>query len=53
MPLILLKLIEKLMEDLSYNAEDLRNQTITIDSAFVKKNLQDIIKETDLNKFIL
>ncbi|NLA83291.1 MAG: ATP-dependent protease ATPase subunit HslU [Clostridiales bacterium] len=45
--------IEKLMEDLSYNAEDLRNQTITIDSAFVKKNLQDIIKETDLNKFIL
>ena len=45
--------MEKLLEELSYHAEDLNSQTITIDRGFVQQNLRDIIKSTDLHKYIL
>ena len=45
--------IEKLLEDLSFRASDLRGQTVTIDQAFVKTCLDGLIKNEDLSKYIL
>jgi len=45
--------ISKLVEQISYDAPDLRGQTITIDEAFVKKELSDIVQSEDLSKYIL
>ena len=45
--------MEKLLEGLSFNAEDLSGQIITVNSAFVQQNLNDLIKKNDLHKFIL
>ncbi len=45
--------MEKLLEELSFHAEDLYGQTITVNRAFVQQNLNDLIKKTDLHKYIL
>lgn len=45
--------MEKLLEEVSYYAEDLKGQTIVVDEAFVKYNLKDMIKNNDLHKYIL
>jgi ATP-dependent HslUV protease ATP-binding subunit HslU len=45
--------MEKLLEELSFHAEDLNGQTITVNRAFVQQNLNDLIKKTDLHKYIL
>ncbi|HZK35169.1 MAG TPA: ATP-dependent protease ATPase subunit HslU [Bacillota bacterium] len=45
--------MEKLLDEVSFHAEDLHGQTITVDKAFVTHNLQDIIKINDLQKYIL
>ncbi|MDC1096103.1 ATP-dependent protease ATPase subunit HslU [Pelagibacteraceae bacterium] len=46
-------IIEKVLEDISFNATDLAGEIIVIDEAYVKKNLGDLVKDTDLSKFIL
>ena len=45
--------MEKLLEDISYNAEDKDGETIQIDADYVKKQLGDISVDTDLSKYIL
>lgn len=45
--------MEKLLEDISYNAEDKGGETISIDADYVKKQLGDIAVDTDLSKYIL
>ncbi len=45
--------MEKLLEDLSFHAEDLYGQTITVNRAFVQQSLTDMIRKTDLHKYIL
>ena len=45
--------MEKLIEELSFHAEDYEGQTVTIDGDFVKRNLHDIIKDTDIHKYII
>lgn len=45
--------MEKLLEDISYNAEDKGGETISIDADYVKKQLGDIAIDTDLSKYIL
>ncbi len=45
--------MEKLLEDISYNAEDNGGKDISIDAAYVKKQLGDISGNTDLSKYIL
>ena len=45
--------MEKLIEELSFHAEDYKGQTVTIDGDFVKRNLHDIIKDTDIHKYII
>ena len=45
--------MEKLMEDISYDACELENQTINIDDSYVKSHLDDLVEDEDLSKFIL
>ena len=46
-------LLERLLENLSYNAGDQGNREILIDENYVNEQLQDIAKNTDLSKYIL
>ena len=45
--------MEKLLEDISYDAEDRKGETLKIDAAYVSKQLSDIAKDTDLSKYVL
>ncbi len=46
-------IIEKVLDDISFNATDKAGETITIDKEYVKENLGNLVKDTDLSKFIL
>ena len=46
-------IIERILDDISFTATDRAGEKITIDSEYVKKNLDDLVKDTDLSKFIL
>ncbi len=46
-------IIEKVLDDISFNATDKAGETITIDKKYVNDNLGNLVKDTDLSKFIL
>ena len=46
-------IIERVLDEISFTATDRSGEKITIDSSYVKNNLGDIVKDTDLSKFIL
>jgi len=46
-------ILEKLLEDLSFEAPSLRGQTVSIDRAFVASRLGGLMKNEDLSKYIL
>ena len=46
-------IIEKVLDDISFNASDMSGEKITIDASYVTKNLGNLVKDTDLSKFIL
>ena len=45
--------MEKLMEDLSFDAENHRGETVVIDEAYVTERLTGIAKDPDLSRYIL
>ena len=45
--------MEKLLEEISYDAEDRKGETLKIDAAYVSKQLSGIAKDTDLSKYVL
>ncbi|MGE4411817.1 MAG: ATP-dependent protease ATPase subunit HslU [Sphingobium sp.] len=45
--------MEKLLEDVSFDAEDRAGETLVIDSAYVDAQLSSISRNTDLSKYIL
>ena len=45
--------LERLMEDISYDASDLNGQSITIDADYVSKHLDALVADEDLSRFIL
>ncbi len=45
--------MEKLLEDISFNAPDMRGQTIIIDAKFVKAKLESVAKDEELSRYIL
>jgi len=45
--------MEKLLEDISFNAPELFGQRIIIDARFVRAKLEGIIKDEELSKYIL
>lgn len=46
-------IMEKVMEDISYEASDLEHGQVKIDREYVVKKVKDIIKDGDLSKYIL
>ena len=46
-------IIERILDDISFTATDRSGEKIIINSDYVKKNLDDLVKDTDLSKFIL
>ncbi len=45
--------LEKLLEEISFQASDQAGSTITIDDAYVQERIAGLAKNTDLSKFIL
>ena len=45
--------MEKLLEDVSFDAEERRGDAVTIDAAYVERQLADIARNTDLSKYVL
>ena len=46
-------IIERVLDEISFTATDRSGEKITIDSDYVKENLGELVKDTDLSKFIL
>ena len=45
--------MEKLLEDASFNAPDLKDKDIVVDAEYVQDKMKDIVKDEDLTKYIL
>jgi ATP-dependent HslUV protease ATP-binding subunit HslU len=45
--------MEKLLESLSFDASERAGDAVTVDAAYVERELGDIARDTDLSKFIL
>jgi len=46
-------ILEKLLEDISFDAPERRNGKVIIDANYVKKKLDQIVKDEDLSRYIL
>ena len=46
-------IMEKFLEDISFDAPDLENKNITIDASYIREKLKDIIQDEDLSRYIL
>jgi len=46
-------IIEKILDDISFTATDRSGEKIIIDKNYITKNLDNLVKDTDLSKFIL
>lgn len=46
-------IMERLVEDVSFGAEDMAGTALTVDAAYVDKQLADIVGDTDLSKYVL
>ena len=46
-------IMEKLLDELSFEGPELRGQQVRIDAAYVEKALNDIVKDQDLSRYIL
>jgi|TARA_B100001093_G_scaffold495343_1_gene539731 ATP-dependent HslUV protease ATP-binding subunit HslU len=46
-------IIEKVLDDISFNATDRAGETVTINEKYVNDNLGSLVRDTDLSKFIL
>jgi ATP-dependent HslUV protease ATP-binding subunit HslU len=45
--------LEKLLEDVSFEAEGRRGERVVVDAAYVEDQLADIARDTDLSKYVL
>jgi ATP-dependent HslUV protease ATP-binding subunit HslU len=46
-------ILEKVLDELSFEAPDLKKKAVKIDAAYVTKQLADIVKNQDLSRYIL
>ena len=46
-------MLERLVEEISFNANDRAGETIVIDESYVKETLNELVKDEDLSRFIL
>ncbi|MBU1253509.1 MAG: HslU--HslV peptidase ATPase subunit, partial [Alphaproteobacteria bacterium] len=45
--------MERLLEDISFEAEEHSGETVTVDAAYVRERLDDLAGDKDLSKYIL
>jgi ATP-dependent HslUV protease ATP-binding subunit HslU len=46
-------IMEKLLEEISFDAPDLKKKNVKVDAAYVRRQLADIVKDQDLSRYIL
>jgi len=46
-------IMEKLLEEVSFEGPDLKKKSVKIDANYVRKQLSDIVKDQDLSRYIL
>jgi ATP-dependent HslUV protease ATP-binding subunit HslU len=46
-------IMEKLLEEISFEGPDLRKKNVRVDAAYVRKQLAEIVKDQDLSRYIL
>ncbi len=46
-------IIERVLDEISFTATDRSGETIIVDSKYIQKNIGELVKDTDLSKFIL
>src|SRR5688572_3529916 len=46
-------IMEKVLEEISFDGPDLRKKNVKIDAGFVRHRLEDIVKDQDLSRYIL
>jgi ATP-dependent HslUV protease ATP-binding subunit HslU len=46
-------ILEKVLEDVSFDAPDMKKRKVKVDAAFVRERLSEIVKDQDLSKYIL
>ncbi|HYO08381.1 MAG TPA: ATP-dependent protease ATPase subunit HslU [Tepidisphaeraceae bacterium] len=46
-------ILEKVLEEVSFDAPEMAGQSVIIDAAYVRRRLADVVKDEDLSRFIL
>ena len=46
-------IMEKLLDEISFNAPELEEDTIVIDAAYVDRMLAEVVSDDDLSRYIL
>src|SRR5262249_15626233 len=46
-------IMEKLLEEVSFEGPDLKRKTVKVDANYVRKQLAEIVKDQDLSRYIL
>jgi ATP-dependent HslUV protease ATP-binding subunit HslU len=46
-------IVEKVLEEISFEAPEMKKKTVKIDAAYVQKQLANIVKDQDLSRYIL
>ena len=46
-------IMEKVLEEISFEGPDLKKKTVRVDSAYVQKQLAELVKNQDLSRYIL
>ena len=46
-------IIERILDEISFTASDKSGETVVVDSDYIKKHIGELVKDTDLSKFIL
>src|SRR5579862_1133642 len=46
-------ILEKLLEEVSFDGPDLKKKVVKVDAAYVRKQLAEIVKDQDLSRYIL
>ncbi len=46
-------ILERILEDISFNAPDISKERIVIDAKYIREKIADIVKDRDLSRYIL
>jgi ATP-dependent HslUV protease ATP-binding subunit HslU len=45
--------MERVLDEISFNAPDMKEKSVNVDGDYVRKTLADIVKDQDLSRYIL